>query len=253
MTDLANNIGNHSIEFDPYGPGSGNVNVADPKHDLIPQSYVDTTNNVAFKDDNNDNYFKYLTNNALIIKNGHLLDKRALAQRETDKETIHPSNYANTNMRSQIDSSVQRNQYTGDGVLYGGTKISNNKEHTKDYFTPAGLSTFNQDPRFATGNVNYGANQGINDTLLTKGSGTYHRAIFNGENQQQISKESQGEQRTNPNRIQQSDFRIDDYLIDGLVKNPYSIYNSSKNDPVPEFYMNSRSKSNYTPYSRGLR
>jgi hypothetical protein len=155
-------------------------------------------------------------------------------QKTTTKETTHAS-YSGQAGTSLVNS-INRTHYTTTDGTGGATNVATNKNLVSGYTPTAG----SHNKMYSNiGDVNF--KELDNDMIRTAGSGTYNRAApemtrtgirFAG----QI-----GTLEVNPNRLQQeSNSRTDASLIQPLLNNGYSVYNTSNNLEYPEFYLSSR-------------
>ena len=174
-----------------------------------------------------------------LFANTSYLDR----QRTTTKETTH-SSYSGIGGTS-VSNEINRTHYTTTDGTGGVTNIPTNKNLVSNYTPTAGR----QNKMYTNiGEINF--KELDNDMIRTAGSGTYNRAApemtrtgirFAG----QI-----GSLEVNPNRIQhESQSRTDAALIQPLLNNGYSIYNSNNNLEYPEFYSSSRDSS-FNPVTR---
>lgn len=238
MTSLANfekSIGNHNIYLDSYAPGVFGVSKIVPELNKGYDSYLNVKHSLAFKDDSKQSYEHYTANSVKHVKNGHILDKTAVYVNETDKERIAPGNYMQFNARGEVQQQTDRQSTVGK-FNSGVTHLAYNKNHLEGHFAPAGMSTFKQDPRYATGEITYGANQSVNDRMLTDGPGTFVSSRCGSKYIKNPNLTKKAEQRVNPNRIRgEAECRNPGYLIDALIENPLSIYTDGKITHIPEF------------------
>ena len=240
MTSLAEfekTIGNHNVYLDAYTPGVFGASKIVPELNSGYESYRDNTNSFAFKDDSKQTFEYYMSNNVKSVLNGHILDKKAVYVNETDRERIAPGNYMQFNARGEVPQIVNRQSTVGK-FDSGVTHLAYNKNLVENHTGTAFMSTFKQDPRFATGEIRYGANQSVNDRILTHGGGTLASARCGSKFIKNPNLTPKAFQQVNPNRIRLGpECRNPGYLIDGLIENPLSIYTDDKSGHIPQFFQ----------------
>lgn len=142
--------------------------------------------------------------------------------------------------KSEVPLSYNSSNYISTDHTSGATSFATNKNIIGNYFRTPGRTNITQ---VNPGEVTF--NQSICDPILTKGGGVIERGNINMTKSQQVSKQFIGDPTFNGNKIQKNTYWLtENYVIQPLLSNGYSIYNNGKNISYPKFFCDSRMEDN---------
>lgn len=140
--------------------------------------------------------------------------------------------------KSNTLASYDPSSYISTNYKSGATKLTTNKNIIANYCPTGGRSNVIVGD---IGEVEF--SKKIDDLILIDGSGTFNRSNINGTKNNPISKNHIGETTMNYNKKPTCNYwRTENYVIEPLLKNIYSIYSSGTNLEAPQFYCSSRTR-----------
>ena len=257
------NNGLGTVIIDTASPSTGPL--APTRGELLfprPTTYMHTDHNIRVKKDNNTTSHQ-LGSVGSIVPNAGLNNKGSYIVTPNNRSNVSQTNIIQANLKGpnvfentvvdksrtttkqtvlysysgvatgEVPNPSLYNTYTETDGSGGNTRFSTNKKMVDNYFTGAGLFTGNR----INGNVGeVNIPRFDNDSIATQGSGTYNRAAPSISRINTRFKEQVGDVQIAPNRIQKIDnSRTEEYLVAGLIKNGYSIYNNGKDVEYPVF------------------
>lgn len=227
-----------------------------------PSTYMNTDHNIRVRKDNNTTSHQ-LGAVGSIVPNAGLNNKGSYIVTPNNRSNISHTNIIQANLKGnnifentvvdksktttkqttlytwsgganvEVPNSTVYNTYTETDGTGGNTRFTANKKTVDNYVHGAGLFTGNR----INGNVGeVNIPKSDNDSQSTQGSGTYNRATPSMSYINNRFKEQIGKVEATPNRLQKDDdSRTAEYLISGLLKNGYSVYNNGNNVEYPVF------------------
>lgn len=276
---ISNDLGKIVVDSASIAAGSlAPVNGGHVFHN--PPSFMNNDHNIRVKADNQTT-IEHISNitSASGVPRQKVQDKSLISVFTTNRGNINPAMETQINIKgpnttkqfSYIDGARTTNKET---TLYSWSGIATNNVlgHTvQDYYTlkdgtggltslptgkdpimgyiPSGSRITGNMTQVPVGEINF--KELDNDKIRTTGPGTLHQAVPELSRINPVLKEQTGTVQFNPNKIKHEDHtRTDSVLIDGLLKNGFSVYNNCKENELvyPSFTSNSSHSSDHSFY-----
>ena len=235
---------------------------------LVPTSYINSSFTTNEKTNNNKREYSYMDQlgNVKGVNSSIIFDENSYSVPKNNKNSVESTSlnlkgntlFINTTYTKPLAATTKETticSYTGgaksntpasyDPTSYistnhksGATKLATNKNIIANYCPTGGRSNVIVGD---IGEVEF--SKKIDDPILIDGGGTFKRSNINGTKNNPISTNHIGEITMNYNKKPTCNYwRTENYVIDPLLNNVYSIYSSGTNLEAPRFYCSSRTR-----------